>query len=277
MASGFDPQRNTGADFSAPDGEVFTIAFTHGEFDSSSLCAQNVGYWALGGRHQSAKLEKAGTVVVYPGTPQGRASKETGVHGFKICRVDTAGKLRVQQVESDRVRFMPQKVAVSEHVQLDELKNELGERALKIITDTTDQVVLCRWFLATDGEFNPQIRKREWKSNLLDWLRDEFGRSDKGLWSVSLDVEAPSQLPLEWYEEDTLLGEYLRVMGRYQGDDSLKLNLHEYMPQTVQNKVTTGMGMVLDGNRESILRRATMVGIEYLAQHKEFAPNESAS
>lgn len=270
LASGFDPQRRSGADFSAPSSDVFNIAFTHGEFESSTLSAQNIRYWALGGRHKSTKLEKSGCVVVYPGTPQGRTPKESGVHGFKICRVDSAGKLRVQNVEADRVRWMPQKVAVSEQVQTEELKNELAERALKIITDTTDQVVLCNWFLATEGDFNPRIRKREWKESLLEWLRDEFGRSDKGLWSVSLKVEAPTSLPIEWYEEDTLLGEYLRATGRYQSDDSLKLNLHEYMPQTVLNKVTEGMGQVPDKKRTKVLRQSALVGVEYLAKHKEF-------
>jgi exonuclease SbcD len=271
MACGHDPQRKTGADFEAPDNDVLNIALTHGELESSTLDSQNIRYWAMGGRHKSVKLEKTGTVVVYPGTPQGRTPRESGVHGFKIVRVDSAGKIRVQNVESDRVRWMPQKVAISEQVQLEELKNELGERALKIMTDTTDQVVLCKWFLATGGDFNPRIRKREWTSELLEWLRDEFGRSDRGLWSVDLTVESPTNMPIEWYEEDTLLGEYLRAMGRYQSDDSLKLNLHEYMPQTVANKVTEGMAMVSDSRREEILRKAALVGVEYLGLHKEFA------
>jgi hypothetical protein len=269
MSAGYDPQRKNGADFAASNGEVFTIAMVHGEFESTSLNAQNIRYWAMGGRHKSTKLEKPGTMIVYPGSPQARSSKEPGLHGFKICRVDSAGKLRVQNVESDRVRWMPQKVAISEQVQIEELKNELGERALKIMADTTDQVVLCNWFLATDGDFNPAIRKKEWKSDLLEWLRDEFGRSDKGLWSVVLNVEAPNSLPIEWYEEDTLLGEYLRVTGRYQSDESLKLHLHEYMPQTVQGKVTAGMGQVSPARREDVLRKAALLGVEYLGKHKE--------
>ncbi len=272
MASGFDPKRRHGADFEAPDKEMFNIALTHGEFDTTSLDAHNIRYWALGGRHKSTKLEKNGTVVVHPGTTQGRTPKESGLHGFKICRIDAAGKLRVQTVESDRVRWMPQKVAINEQVRLEELKNELGERALKIMTDTTDQVVLCKWFLATEGDFNPKIRKSEWTSTLLEWLRDEFGRSDRGLWSVSLTVEAPKSLPAEWYEEDTLLGEYLRATGRYQSDDSLKLNLHEYLPQTVETKVNAGMGMVSDKERTNVLRLATLVGVEYLGKHKEVDP-----
>jgi exonuclease SbcD len=225
----------------------------------------------LGGRHKPSQLDKTETTVVYPGTPQGRSPKESGVHGFAICRVDAAGKLRVQTVEADRVRWKPQKVAISEQVQLSDLKNELGERALKIMTDTTDQVVLCNWYLTTEGEFNPGIRTRAWKDELLDWLRDEFGRTDHGLWSVALKIEAPKSLPIEWYEEDTILGEYMRATGRYQSDDSLKLNFHEYMPKSVDGSLTTGLTQASELRREEILRRATMVGVEYLGKHKEYA------
>ena len=269
MASGYDSKRRSGTDFVAPNNEVFNLVLTHGEYESSTLTGAHVRYWAMGGRHKGAKLEKPDTVVVYPGTPQGRSPSEAGGHGFKICRVDASGKLRVQSMEADRVRFLPQKVAISEQVQLNELKNELSERALKIIADTTDQIVLSTWFLSTDGDFNPAIRKLEWRSEVLEWLRDEFGRSDRGLWSLSVDVEAPSNLPIEWYEEDTLLGEFLRATGRYQSDESLKLNLHDYMPQTVNNKVTFGMTEVLQSDREEVLRRATMVGVQYLGKHKE--------
>lgn len=270
MACGHDHKRRSGADFVVPDNETFNIALTHGDFESSTLTGQHIRYWALGGRHKSAKLEKPDTIVVYPGSTQGRSPDEPGRHGFKICRVDNSGKLRVQTVESDRVRFLPQKVAISEQAQMSELKTELTDRALKIITDTTDQIVLSSWFLSTDGEFNPRLRKSEFAAELLEWLRDEFGRSDKGLWSLSVRVETPQQLPIEWYEEDTLLGEYMRAVARYQSDDSLKLNLHDYLPQTVKNQVVSGMADVLLAEREQILGEAMMVGVDYLGKHKEF-------
>ena len=94
------------------------------------------------------------------------------------------------------------------------------------------------------------------------------------MWSVNLTVESPKNLPIEWYEEDTLLGEYLRAAGRYQSDDSLKLNLHEYMPHTVQSKVTAAMAQVSDRGREDVLRQATLVGVEYLGKHKELDVEE---
>lgn len=275
FGSGPDAKRESSlADFAAVDAEVFSIALTHGDFNSSRIKANHIRYWALGGRHKMGKVEHPECLIVYPGTPQGRTPKETGEHGFKLCRVDSNGKLRVQTIESDRVRWMPQKVAITETVAVDELKKELSERASKFVVDTTDQVVLARWLLVTEGQFNPAIRKPEWAAEILEWLRDEFGRSDKGLWSVSVKVEAPRHLPSDWYEEDTLLGEYLRAIGRYQSDESLRLQLHDYMPSTVEGALTQGISQVSNTQRENLLRQAAMTGIDYLAAHKCYDATE---
>ncbi len=271
-ASGYEESRRTSADFSADINDPFPIALTHvvnDQFDSTAIETQNIRYWALGGRHKANKLEKSGSAVSYPGTPQGRLPRESGPRGCKICRVDSTGKLKIQAVETDTVRWKPQKVAIAENVKKQELKDVLAERAMKIAADTNEITILINWFLTTTGEFHPSIRNHEWSAELLEWLRDEFGRSDRGIWSVKLEIEPPDSLPITWYEEDTILGEYLRAVGRYQSDDSLKLALHDYLPNSVEVDLLAGIGHVKNTSREEILRAAAMVGIEYLAAGRE--------
>jgi len=276
FASGYDSQRHSLTDFDGSESDTFNIAMTYGQFEPSHLTGDNINYWALGGKHKSTVLEKTGTTGVYPGTPQGRSPQERGTHGFNLCRVDGKGKLRVQAVEADAVRFIPQRVSISENVGIKSLKDSLTERGLKLISDCPEQLVLTRWYLATEGEFNPRIRKIEWAAELLEWLRDEFGRGETGVWSNDLNVEAPKKLPAQWYEEDTILGEYMRAVARYQSDESLKLNLHEYMPQTVKGDDLSNIGYVNRENRDTILRSTGMIGIEYLAAHKEIAETADA-
>ncbi len=271
FASGFDSKRLSLNDFDGSESDIFNIGMTYGPFESGNLTGANIHYWALGGKHKSTTFEKSETIGVYPGTPQGRRPQETGAHGFKLCRVDGKGKLRVQTVESDLVRFIPQKVAISENVSVKALKESLTERAMKLVGDSPEQLVLTRWYLATEGEFNPRIRKSEWAAELLEWLRDEFGRGEQAVWSTDVKVEAPKNLPSNWYEEDTILGEYMRAVARYQSDDSLKLNLHQYIPQAVKGDTIGDIGFVSRESRDSILRKTGMVGIEYLAAHKEIA------
>lgn len=269
IGSGYDPKRSSAENFAAGDHDRFNIGLAHGEFEPLSMEGTRIRYWALGGRHKLHKIEKSDSMVAYPGTPQGRDPKETGVHSFSLCRVDSAGKLRVQPVESDRVRWINQKIGIREDVKLSRLKTEMAERAQQLVTESTDQVILCRWHLMTEGEFNAKIRCPEWKEELLRWLQEEFGRTDRGLWSYAIKIDPPKNLPMEWYEEDTILGEYLRATGRYQSDESLRIHFSEYMPKSVDSTLNQGFSLLGEIQREAILRRATMLGIEYLAQHKE--------
>jgi hypothetical protein len=47
---------------------------------------------------------------------------------------------------------------------------------------------------------------------LCDWLRRHFGHESVPCWSVSVEVVPQAQLPVSWYEEDTLLGDFLRTI-----------------------------------------------------------------
>ena len=268
---GYDEKRQSYADFITDSKDVFSIAIAHGEFDSATMPLDEIRYWALGGRHKASKLEKPGSLVAYPGTTQGRSPKETGVYGCNLCRVDTNGKLRVQRIETDCVRWLPQKVSIHEAINDTELHNTLTERALKIISDHPDQICLVNWNLSPTGDFNPSLRHRDHVYKLLDWLRDEFGRGDTGLWSTQVTVEPPTNIPTSWYEEDTILGEYLRAIGRYQSDDSLNLSLHEYLPAVGENHELAGIARVSKERRTQTLSHAALVGIEYLGIEKESA------
>ena len=275
FASGYDAERSDAGELAAADSDSFNIAMTYGEFNAGSFAGKNIAYWALGGRHKTTKLEKPGALAVYPGTPQGRHVKEPGVHGFKFCRVDNNGKLRVQSIESDNVRFLPQKIGISENITSNHLKELLTQRALKMVNDCPDCLILTRWYFTTEGAFNPRIRKPQWTAEILEWLRDEFGRGDTGLWSTEVKIEAPKNLPSTWYEEDTILGEFMRVVARHQSDQDLKLNVHQYMPQTFKGDSLASIGQVDRSVRDSVLRQTAMVGIEYLAAHKEVAEHEA--
>ncbi|MEM9411125.1 MAG: DNA repair exonuclease [Planctomycetota bacterium] len=265
----FDANRNSASEFMTDSEDVFSIAVAHGEFDTNTMPFDEIRYWALGGRHKSSKLEKPGSIVSYPGTTQGRTPRETGSFGCNMCRVDVNGKLRIHSIETDSVRWLPQKISIHESVGDTDLKNVLSERALKIITDLGEKTALIHWNLSPSGDFNPKLRHRDYVAQLLDWLRDEFGRGEHGIWSTDLTIDPPSNIPTSWYEEDTILGEYLRAIGRYQSDDSLNLSLHEFVPAGAETDGLGNIARVSDERRDMTLRNTALVGIEYLGVEKE--------
>ena len=280
LFSGLDNRkycRGKQSELITPSDDGFSIALAHGEFDSATLAAPGIQYWALGGRHKTTKLDKPGSILVYPGTHQSRSPKQSGAHGCYLCRVDANEKLRASFVETDTVRWAPQKIAIAENIAEKDLKKILGDRAKKIASDTSNQVVLTSWYLTTTGEFNPALRKSELSERLVGWLREEFGRGDNVVWTSKLNFEPPTNLPSSWYEEDTILGEFLRAIGRYQSDDSLNLSLHEYMPEGTHIESLAGIGRVTKERREDILRKTALLGVEYLGAHKEIVDEQPAA
>ena len=277
VGSGYDSQRRTSADFAADSSEVFPIGLGYGDFETNSVISKNIRYWAQGGNHQYQQIERGSSLVVSAGTPQSRQPAEIGTHGCVLVRVDAAGTIRSHFVETDTFRWLPQTVAIAENSSLDEIKNVMGERALKLVSDHVDRMLLVNWRLETHGSFNPQLRTEANRDEIVKWLRREFGSGQTGLWSVSLEIDSPTNLPEGWYEEDTILGDYLRAIGRFQSDASINLALHDYLPKNIDTEIANPIVRLSGEQRDQILAEAALTGVEYLAAQRDWNDTAASS
>ncbi len=268
LGASLDSQKRNPANFHAGEDEIFAIALLHGELDLTSVSLQHINYWALGGKHKRKIVKRDETIVVYPGTLQSRCPTETGPHGCTLVSVDTDGVAHVQDKAVDQIRWTDQRLTVSESNKIPELKEIIGERALKICTDSPDRQILMNWKISTTGEFHSGLRKASLQKELLNWLRQEFGQLHGSLWTVSFEIDAPRALPTEWYEEDTILGDYLRAVSRFQGDTTLSLPLENYLAETTDGKEwMVDLARLPKETRESILHRAALLGVDNLSAH----------
>lgn len=269
LGASLDSQKRNPADFHCGDENIFAIALLHGELDLTGVSLQHIDYWALGGKHQRQVVKRDETTVVYPGTLQSRCPRETGSQGCTLVSVDTAGILQLQDMAVDTIRWTTQTLTVSESSKISELKECLGERALKLCNDSPNRRILVKWKIKTTGEFQPGLRKASLQREVLNWLRQEFGQLHGSLWTTSLDIEAPRSLPTEWYEEDTILGDYLRALSGFQGDTSMSLPLGNYLAETTEGKEwMVDLARLPKETRASILHRAALMGIDYLSAHE---------
>ena len=177
-----------------------------------------------------------------------------------------------------RVRWLTQRFAINENIKLDALKEQLAERALKLSADHVERTLLVTWQISTTGDFNPALRKDDVVEALTEWLRDEFGRGSKHcLWTTGVSIEPPARLPSHWYEEDTMLGEYLRTIGRYQGDESINLSLNEYLSPDYANEEWSAIARVIPARRDHVLQHAAIMGIEMLGGERIFESDAEPS
>lgn len=271
--AGYESRKRNPSDFRCETESAFPIALLHGDLDTTSMSAQNIRYWALGGKHKRTVIDKTTSVALYPGTPQSRIPAESGAHSCTVVTVDEAGRMKATDIEIDSVRWSQQKIQVAENASLDDLKTALADRCSKLRAEHGDSLTLLTWKIEPAGEFNPRLRNNQWQTDLITWLRTEFGQSDHGLWTVKLAIDPPETLPGIWYEEDSILGDYLRAISRFQGDSTMSISMMDYLGSIPEDdQLQNGLARISASEREQILRRSVLAGVEYLsrAEQQEF-------
>ena len=102
--------------------------------------------------------------------------------------------------------------------------------------------------------------------NLLDWLRQQHGHGSPSAWTANLRIRPPQIYPQSWHDEETILGDYLKVAAEHRKADGQELSLlpmteqHEALPATT----TSLLAEIPAGSRTEILEQATLLGVELL-------------
>ena len=243
----------------------YTVAVAFGEADASSLAGhKQIDYWALGGRHAQKTLFESPQTAHYPGTPQGRCLEEDDAHGCTLVQVDPGRKARTNFIPTDVVRWRNEVVALEENAGRNELQRELRSRMQRIATEASGTTVLIAWKVRAEGALVGSLRGGL-GLELTDWLRTEFGRARPAAWTVSLDVESNADVPEELYEEDTILGDFLRAVREHQQNDRLTLDFGSLLPDMGKNQAVRASLQSLEGKaRALLLEEAAALGTDLL-------------
>jgi DNA repair protein SbcD/Mre11 len=243
----------------------FTAAVAYGQAEASSLAGhKQIDYWALGGRHQAKTLFASPQTACYPGTPQGRAMQEDGPHGCLLCRVERGRTAQTKFVPTDSLRWRTESLPLPESTHRNDLQRHLRGRMQRIVSEAAGCCVLLAWCIETEGSLASQLRNgldRE----LVDWLRTEFGRAQPAVWTTELRVQSSATLPAESYEEDTILGDFLRAVRDHQQNDRLPLELNGYLPDQGRNRTLSAvLESADDASRQQLLDEAAALGADLL-------------
>lgn len=263
LGGAYDPHRTSLRDFQATHAEGFPIGLTCGEFEPARLAGQAIRYWALGGRDKRHMSGQGPVAYSYPGVPQAKSASCPGPHGGILVSVENSGQIRTQAIDIEVARWMELSINVSESVKLDALKDLLADRALQVISKLPDANLLVHWKIATTGDYSPQFRQQENRKTLIHWLRHEFGGSP-GMWTVDVTMTSSQSIPKIWYEEDTILGDFLREVSRFRNDAELPLNLQTYDPIQEDIENVGRLSKLRKGHRDLLLDEVVLEGIERL-------------
>ncbi len=255
-------------DFTEPVSGQYSIAVTGGPADGLMLAKRSIDYWALGGQMDRKTLFSQPTVAHYCGTPQGRDPNNLGPHGCTLVEVRRPRETRLRFVPCDVARWRHERLVISAAAGWNDLQDILAQRVGELRSQAPAIPLLVRWTLtAADNSVDiGELRTMAGKS--INWLKKQFGYKSEPCWPVSVTVDAQDRITAASYEEDTLLGDYLRSVRAMQEDRQLAVLESPCIPDPLPEDLQWLADLSDGPSRSEVLREATGLGSALLRGEK---------
>jgi len=263
------------ADFRVDPTDRFTVAVAYGAVDAAAAARRKSDYWALGGRHERATLAGPPQTVHYCGTPQGRSPGEAGPHGCTLVEVDGEGQVRTQLIAADPVRWIDERIELPASATQDELRRLLSDRMQGLVESSPQRHSLVSISIAGGGPA-VALRRGGLADELAASLRKEFGQLSPAAWTVSLSKDSPADAPSAWYEEETILGDFLRAVRDLKENDD-DIDLQPFLsPRHEAGTVSSMVSLNNKTQRAAVLRDVALLGVDLL-RREELPPADRAA
>lgn len=244
---------------------LFTVGVAHGTSDSAGRQGDRVHYLALGGRHHYQTVDEQPGVAHYSGTPQGRGPQETGPHGCTLVHVDESGRAKPQFVATDSVRWTEQLLEITASTREEQLSERLVDRLEKLVAKHPGVHLVVRWKVEGTGPLVNRLRPGGLADELLTDLRRKFGSGNQIAWSASLECTSPLSVPPEWYDQETVLGDFVRQVRTSLDDDRVPFDLMRYLPAELRDAELAAIAEIgTVAERAALVSRAGKLGIDLL-------------
>lgn len=253
---------------------MIRIAVAHGETTLKDVNLAEIDYWALGGKHSHEVICRDSMLAQYCGSPQARLPHENGPHGCQFVTFDHSGQVDSQLVPTDVVRWHSARVELAPDTADRELYRFLCGETERLLDENPGVQMLARWSVAdgdqlTDTQSDQlaaRLRQDKLARKLVHKLQRKYGQEVPGVWTVEVEAEPPDILPRGWYEEDTVLGDLLRLVQNYQEDAEAPIQeLEEFLTDArVAPEVAARLRITSRREREEVLRRVAVMGVDLL-------------
>lgn len=242
-----------------------TIVIAYGQADPARLVDQMVDYWALGGQAQRQSFGTTQRIIHYVGSPQGRSPEEHGPHGCAVVHIGGDRAIRTQFTPTDAVRWHVERVSIDEHATLAAVRQSLTDRMKQLRSETDSRPHLVTWKVSGGHHLAGPAARRDLAAEWEASLRTEFFMSEgqPGVWTHAVELEQPD-LPQAWWEEESMLGDFLRNLHELAARGGAGFDLAACIPEHHRVPALAGLGQWSEDEHREILREAALTGSQLL-------------
>jgi len=257
------------AEFQCESDGTYVIAMAHGHADRDALQSERIDFWAIGNDHNRKTLHGEAPHMRVCGTLQGRSFEEDGAHGYWTVEVDGDHDAQIVATDGDLFRYITQTLDVEDLAMGRDMREVMSKRIARLQNEHGSRHLIIRWRVELDLE-NTMLVGPEAIDEILGWLRREYGHGSCSVWSTQIDVLSPKTYPNKWQEEDTILGDFLRISQEHRKAQGLQLNLGPIVESETPGTAVWQQILIDEdpAERAVALEQATLLGVDLLRGHK---------
>ena len=248
---------------------LFTVGVAYRTSAARGAEGDRVNYMALGGQHRRQTVDQSPGIAHYSGTHQGRCPSESGPHGCTVVSVDDAGNAKTKFVATDALRWVTETVEVVAGSDEDALFKIIEERVAKLRIKHQGTPLLVNWKIEGSGQLLNHIRVGGISDDITVLLREQHGRESPALWTVALECSSPLDVPREWYDEETIMGDVLREFRNLEEDTDIPLSLENFLPEELRDSPQGSLASVADKDRGTLLWAASKMAVDMMDGEEE--------
>jgi hypothetical protein len=106
--------------------------------------------------------------------------------------------------------------------------------------------------------------RRDLAAECQDWLRKDFFLVNKqpALWTLAVELDQP-ELPVAWFDEESMLGDFLRNLRDLSAQQAHEVQLEEQIPEP--HRITlASLGQWTDDEFRGVVSEAGLTGAQLL-------------
>jgi hypothetical protein len=173
---------------------------------------------------------------------------------------------RTAFIVTDAVRFHRENVAVSDAATSEQLYQVLDERTRELLADPFGPDLFIEWCVSGCRRLAAELDRGRLAGELATRLRADHGGKRPAAWTVSIAPDVSEGVPTERYDDDTLLGEFLRTVRHYAENAEEPLELEaELSARHAAGYVGAAVALDEPAMRQRVLADVARLGLELLS------------
>jgi len=221
-------------EFLQEQSDLYTIGMYYGKVSVERLQSDRIQYWALGGVHRREFLSRSPAYIHYPGATLARNFDESGDYGCSLVEVEPSGRTKITFVKTSPVRWITERMVLRGELAEDRLLSEMQARIKRWRENSTEEITFVSWKLDIEESQIFDLRNSNIPQTLLRELRADFGKESPIVYSLDITPILSDVHTRELSEQQTILGDYLRMLQFYLENPDEKIDIEPFFPPEIK-------------------------------------------